>query len=218
MENKVLLASHPIEIYTALDTVFAGEPWLQWEPETIILHLKGEVCDQAIDKLCAVQAVGSNSNVVCTSANAFEKTVNAFCNNICVMDAYQPPYVEEMCYAVPQIELIIKAVHGKKGVFTSEVPGYVAAAAHYRGWMALPACLGFAEEMLVHLNGLNKSSEKYHRCKKLVDDVRDLCKHMDRPTAEDILKSDVFKELEPAESYQLKNIVGAVLFDPTSLY
>lgn len=218
--RDVLLGSHPYEIYLALDEMFGDEEWLRWEPETLLLHLRAEVSDLAEDKLLAVQSVASNGNLACTMALAFEKAVLAFTNNVCVMDVAQPPFVEEICYAVPQIKAIIKAVHGKdtKVVFTGEVPGYVASVAKFRGWMALPHRLSFASKALARLNGLSETSTKYYEYERMVDTVRSLYYKMDKPSAEKLLEADVFDSLGEAEKGQLRNLVGGLLFDPTILH
>ena len=54
VNNDILLGSHPIEIYLACDKLFAGEPWLEWEPETLLLQLRDDVDDLAEDKLRGV--------------------------------------------------------------------------------------------------------------------------------------------------------------------
>ena len=209
----VLLATHPIEIYQACDEIFKGQPWLSWEPETILLQLKEDVSDLEIDKLLAVQAVAANSNAVLRSAAAFEKVVNAFCNNVCVMDVIQPPEVEEMSYAVSQIEKIIKAVHGKVKIeYTDEVPGYVASTAKFRGWFALPKNLRFGQELL---DSLTQAHNKEH--KELVDNVTALIKNTTRKDAREILADPEISKLETDDmaSLLVKQIIGALLFDPT---
>lgn len=210
-----MLEYHPIEIYLAADELFGDEPWLQWEPETLRLELKAEVSGPAVDKLLAVQAVGANSNEVCSNSLAFEKVCNAFCNNVCVMDAHQPLYVEELCYAVPQIDAIIRKVHGKPAVFIDEIPGYVAATAKYRGWIALPGCLGFAQNMLLEINHMTDKSARYVQYRDFINEVKDLFAKLDKPSAESILNDPQFENIPDDLKLQLSKIVGAVLFDPT---
>ena len=211
---SALLATHPIEIYQACDQVFKDQPWLSWEPETILLQLKDEVSDLEMDKLLAVQAVAANGNAVTKSAAAFEKTVNAFCNNICVMDVIQPPEVEEMSYAVSQIEKIIRAVHGNVKIeYIDEVPGYVASVAKFRGWFALPRNLRFGQEILDSLT-------QAHNHKELVDQVTDFIKNTSRKDAREILEDPEIAKLETDDmaSLLVKQIIGALLFDPTIEY
>lgn len=219
-DTNLLLGSHPVEIYLACDRLFYDEPWLQWEPETLLMQLRHEVDALAEDKVLAVQAVASNCNPVLNMAMAFEKVVMAFCNNVCVMDTWQPPYVEEICYAVPQIVRIIKLVHGKDTPvkFDGEVPSYVAGVAKYRGWISLPRRIGFAEGLLMNLNGLTGKSPKYLESRELVDTVREVCHKMGRPMADDILKNEAYTNLSEAERVQFLKIAGALLFDPTVLY
>ena len=218
--SSILLASHPIEIYLACDKLFEGEPWLEWEPETLLLQLRQDVDELSEDKLLAVQSVAANASVVLNMALAFEKAATAFCNNVCVADEWQPPYVEEVCYAVPQILKILHAVHGPDHTFAfaGEVPGYVASVAKYRGWIALPHRLDFASELLNGLNGLTEKSQKYIESKELVDAVRTVCKTLEKPTADAILASENYKRLSEPEQLQFTRIAGAVLYDPTILY
>ena len=95
INGDLLLHSHPVEIYRACDSMFEGEAWLNWEPETLLMALEGEVSPQAEDKLLAIQSAASNSSFPLVDSTAFEKLVLAWCKCICVMDARQPPYV--MC-------------------------------------------------------------------------------------------------------------------------
>ena len=220
INNDILLGSHPIEIYLACDKLFAGEPWLQWEPETLIMQLRDDVDDLAEDKLLAVQSVASNATVVLNMALSFEKAVLAFNNCVCVMDTWQPPYVEELCYAVPQILKILRAVHGPNHTFefAGEVPNYVASVAKYRGWIALPRRLDFASELLNSMNSLTEKSKRYIESRELVDEVREVYRSLDNPTADAILNSEQYRQLSRPEQIQFAKIAGALLFDPTILY
>lgn len=214
-----LLASHPVDIYKACDKLFEGEPWLEFEPETIVMRLRNDVSELETDKLLAVQSLASNPTPCLNMALAFEKTVMAFCNNVCVMDTWQPPYVEELCYAVPQILGVLRLSHGnQKYRFDGEVPGYVASVAKHRGWIALPRRLNFASKMLLSLNGLTEKSERYKENADLVNAVRDVCKKLDKPTAEAVLNSEQYRALDDAEQIQFAKVAGAILFDPTVLY
>jgi hypothetical protein len=216
------LAAHPIAIYKACNEAFNGSEWLGWEPETVLLELKNDVSDAAVDKLLAVQAVASNANAVVRSAAAFEKVVNAFNNNICIMDVIQPPEVEEMSYAVSQIELIIKEVHGPdtKIEYTDEVPGYVAGVAKFRGWFMLPRNLQFGQAMLNTLTGIVENSALYKEHKNIVDVVSNFVLNTSRKDARDILKDASIMDLETNDSASLmvKRVIGSLLFDPTLPY
>lgn len=218
MSKDALLAAHPIEIYTALDTMFGDENWLAWEPETILLELKEDVSEEAKDKLLAVLAVAGHSEEALTRAIAFEKTVQAFCNNICVMDVYQPPYVEEMCYAVRQIRKIVQSVHkNSMHTFTDEVPGYVAAVAKYRGWFMLPEELSFAQKALDDLYGKCRCDEY----KELYNEVQELFHKLKKPDAEALLSDPKIIDLSDDHEMSaelLKKLVGALLYDPTILH
>lgn len=52
------------DIYLACDHVFESDAWLSWEPETLLLELRSDVSDAAVDKLLAVRAVAANSGAV----------------------------------------------------------------------------------------------------------------------------------------------------------
>lgn len=218
--SDVILGTHPIQIYAALDQVFAGEKWLEYEPETLLLALASEVSDAAIDKLLAVQAVCANTNAVCQSAAAFEKAVNAFNNNVCVMDVLQPPEVEEMSYAVSQIEKLARVVHNKKPVFTGEVPGYVASTAHFRGWFVLPKNLSFAQETLDSLSGLSPETKLYKEHANIVDVVTRFVDGADRKDARELLSNPELLALskDDASAMLVRRHIGALLYDPTLPY
>lgn len=214
-----ILRAHPVEIYKACDEIFNNEPWLSWEPETLLLELKSEVSDRAVDKLLAVQAVAANPKVVLTNSDAFENTVNAFCNNVCVMDISQPPEVEEMSYAMSQIVLLIKEAHKieEKIVPGGEVPGYVAATAKFRGWVILPKNLSFAQGILNTLTGFNEKSKLYRENREIFDVVESLVENITRADARAILNDSKVSALNKndAASLAIKRVIGALLFDPT---
>lgn len=217
-----LLAAHPVEIFQACDSVFSGYDWLSWEPETILLELKQEVSDAAVDKLLAVQAVAANSKAVQNSAAAFEKVVNAFCNNICVMDVIQPPEVEEMSYAVSQINKIIEMVQGSsvKLSFGGEVPAYVASVARFRGWFALPSNLSFGQELLDNITNMPEGSKLRKEHYKLLDAVSSAVYEIRRTEARELLEDGSVEALEGDETSSniARKIIGALLYDPTLPY
>ncbi len=224
MAKDLLLATHPSDLYDALDSVFTSEePWLTYEPETLIMALKGEVSDIAVDKVLAVQALAANSQSVLTHAVAFEKVVYAFNNNVCVMDEWQIPYVEEICYAVKEIEKIIYKVHGKdtKIEYSGEVPAYVASVGKHRGWVILPKSLKFAQERLNFLTGINKNSEKYKSHEQYIKTVIRLAENMDAKSAESLLHNPKIEEAINAgteASEPLRQYIGAMVYDPTIPY
>lgn len=217
-----LLAAHPVEIYRAVDTMFADEPWLAWEPETLLLALDEDVSEAAQDKLLAVQAVAANPLPVLRFGVALEKTVNAFCNNICVMDAHQPPYVEELVYAVKQIRALIRAVRGRNIdiQFDGETPGYVAGAAKFRDWIVLPQPLAFAQAALDSLTGLAPRTDLRREHARIIECVTRLCRTLTVPDAEKILHSPEIASLaaDDSDSLLVKRVIGAMLYDPTLPY
>lgn len=214
-----ILRAHPLEIYKACDELFGESPWLSWEPETLLMELKSEVSDRAVDKLLAVQAVCGNTKVALTNSDAYENVINAFCNNVCVMDVIQPPEVEEMSYGHSQITLLAKEVHGADCRIepSGEVPGYVAATAKFRGWILLPENLSFAQEMLDSLTCLTKNSPLYRENREIVDTVRAFIKRTSRADARAILNDPQISALAKNDtaSLALKRVIGALLYDPT---
>lgn len=217
MQSDAILRAHPIEIWQALEEVFKDEPWLSYEPETLLLELKDDVSDEAVDKLLAVQAFCANPNAACNSAAAFEKIVQAFCNNLCIMDVVQPPEVEEMSYAVSQMEKLLNASQHKKISFGGEVPGYVAAAAKFRDWIVLPHNLSFAQDMLDSLTGLSKDTKLFMEHKAILDAVADFVAKATRKDAREILKQAEI-DRDETETMIVRKFVGALLYDPTLPY
>lgn len=214
-----LLAASPEEIFVALDKLFVGEQWMQWEPETLLHELEGDVSDAAKDKLLAVQAVAANSMLPLKECIAFENVVNAFNNNVCVVDTPQPVFVEEMFYAVKQLTAIIHRVHGedKKITFSGTVPGYIAATAKYRGWTLLPKELEAGQQQLDFLTGTHPKKENA----ELLTRVRELYANMKHADAKDILKSEEIQKLleqEDANATFVRQVLGLFLFDPCLPY
>ena len=224
VEYDVVLASHPTELYLSLDSQFPDEDWLSWEPETLLLSLREKISDQAKDKLLAVHAVAANSSMVLRNSVAFEKVVMAFCNNVCVMDAHQPPFVEELVYAVRQMRKIIKLAHpddGDKAVFGDEVPGYVAAVAKFRGWFYLPAKLGFAQDALNILTGLTEESDLRKKHADVFRAVEKVYSEMRTRDAQALLDNAEIEDIADDDSMSANltmRLIGALLYDPTILY
>lgn len=217
MQTDAILRAHPIEIWQALEQVFSGEPWLSWEPETLVLELGDDVSDEALDKLLAVQAFCANPNAAARGAAAFEKTVQALCGNICVMDVSQPPEVEEMSYAVSQMEKLLDASQHEKLEFTGEVPGYVAAAARFRDWIILPHNLSFAQAMLDSLTNLPEDSQLRMEHKAILDAVAGFVAKATRKDAREIL-TQAELDRDETEAMIVRKFVGALLYDPTLPY
>ena len=224
MEMKdLILGSSPAEIYKALDKVFSGEQWLTYEPETLLFKLYKDISEIAVDKVLAVQALASNAGAVFRSAVVFEKVAMAFNNNICIMDMWQPPFIEEICYAVREIAKLVHLVHGAKKeiIYIDEVPMYVASVAKERGWDVLPEPLKFAQERLDFLTGLNPDSQKYKEHATLIDAEKRLSQAITSKTASEMLKNE--KAIETMEnnsvaSESLRRFIGAALYDPTVQY
>jgi hypothetical protein len=218
--NPALLAAHPIELYASIERLFPGEDWKSWEMETLLHELRDDMDAVAADKLMAVKAVAANPDMPYTHAPAFEKTANAFCNNVCVMDAFQPPYVEELTYAVTQLHALRRLVRPEEdaslAVFSGEVPGYVAATAKYRGWMALPGVLSFGQEFLNALNGVSENSPEREKLMKTIA----LYTSLTKKDAEDMLRDSSVDSLAKTDeaSAIVRDILGALLFDPTLPY
>jgi hypothetical protein len=217
-KNKDVLKWHPIDLFLKMDTEFGDEQWLDWEVDTLLPTVYDEVFTNTdstvLDKLMAIQAVGTNSNLVVSDAVAFENVVNAFCNNPCVIDCVQPPEIEEIFYAVKQILKIIAHVHSIEESdieFTGEVPGYVAAAAAYTGWVVLPKPLWFAQKQLLSLTHLEPGTQKY----------KDNAAYLKAGEAAiNTLDLGDFTDLDAllGESFSsmfIGRIVGAYLYDPT---
>lgn len=219
MNSEAILGAHPEQLVKALDKLFEGDEWVSWEPEVLLRELKDELSEQAQDKVLAVQAVACNGALACGKAPAFENVVHAFCNNMPVVDTLQPPYVEEIMYAVPQIEGIIRYIHGDVViVFGSEIPNYVAAAAYYRGWVVLPDRLSFAQEILDSLTGCGEGTSRYDEFNTTLKAIRELVKAVGATpiTTDEAIFNIMSGETEKALMVRL--IVGAYLYDPTTPY
>lgn len=222
--NDLVLATHPSELFMAMDMAFPGDDWLEWEPETLVMSYRwGDLSDQAVDKILAVHAVASNTSLVLADSIAFEKVVTAFCNNVCVMDASQPPYVEEILYAVRQIRLIAKLAHptdGDKIVFHSAVPSYIAAVAKFRDWFVLPDELEFAQASLNYLTSLPAESKLRKEHAEIIDAVEEVYKKLGTKDAEAMLENGDVRKLsgDDAASMLARRLIGALLYDPTLPY
>jgi hypothetical protein len=240
LSDKQVWTLSSAELYQELDKAFPEEPWLTWEPETLLRHLpeiKG-----GTDKVLAVQAVASNLNLVLSVSVAFEKVVHAFNNNVCVMDSPQPAYIEEVFYAVAELKKLAKLVHSftlsdpapklandlseseaesdteltSELDFIGEIPGYVAACGHYHGWVLLPSPLGFAQEMLNYLNGLHPDSAKYKMFADHMQQIEKAASQLDEAdlSGDDLSALDGLPEESPLSEF-IKRVVGTYLFDPT---
>lgn len=212
-----ILGTHPINLLKALDKVFEGEDWYAWEPEVVLSQLKEEVGDSAADKVLAVKSVAANTSLVFKNANAFENVVQAFCNNILVVDTFQPGYIEEIMYAVPQIIDIAKYVHGESIVpeFHGEIHRYVAASAKYRGWAVLPKRLAFAQDALDELTGLREDSKKYKEYETAIRLVKQLVENLHNTNLTKYKEVVEFIQQDTEDAVIARKIIGSYLYDPT---
>lgn len=160
LNDKFVLGSHPVDIYTALDEEPLFLEWVTWDAETLLMQLPLVKDAVAMDKVLAVKSCAANINVPAAKALAFEKVCTAFCNNHCVMDAYQPLFVEEVFYGVGQIRKISQIVHGRVPKFKGEVPGYIASVAKTRAVTVLPLPLAFAQDRTTFLTGRAPSGDE----------------------------------------------------------
>lgn len=151
--DAFVVQQHPVDLYKALDAFFDGLPWLLWDSDALFMNLPQVTSPVATDKVMAVKACAQNMNVPCTDAVAFEKTGMAFCNNVCVMDTFQPLYTEEAVYTAMQLQAIAQVVQESEIEFSGEVPSYIATVAKHRGTPVLPKPLEFAQDLAQHLTG-----------------------------------------------------------------
>jgi len=153
MNSTTVLSSHPVAIYRDLDIEFRDAPWMLWDADTILKLMDKVTEPRSRDKLMAVCRSAGNMNIVCTQAIAFEKICHAFCNNPCVMDMYQPLFIEEVHYAVEQLHQLQKILDPATPLeFAGEVPGYVASVAEFRNVNVLPKPLEFAQDTFTFLS------------------------------------------------------------------
>jgi hypothetical protein len=214
-----ILKETPAKIYDYLDELLSGESWFEWEPETLLTTVITQdlnECDSGLckDKILSVQAVALNTDLVCTYHKAFEKVVHAFCNNPCIMDVVQPPAIEEIYWSIPQIEYILRKVHGDTAElkFMGEIPNYVASVGKYFGWMVFPERLKFAQEMLDNLNGLQEWTSKHADIKAILDQAKQVAEQL-----EDISVDNTgIEELTDAtpRNIMIKKLVGCKLYSP----
>jgi len=206
LNDKFILGSHPVDIYTAVDTEPLFGEWVTWDAETLLMQLPLVKDAVAMDKVLAVKSCAANINVPVAKALAFEKICTAFCNNHCVMDAYQPLFMEEVFYGVKQINLISQAVHGKLPKFKGEVPGYIATVAKVRAVPVLPKPLAFAQDRAAFMTGKSPSGDEL----ELVDS-------MDQVGLEALKEPASLDSLDPARNpgdRLAAFLIGCYLFDP----
>lgn len=204
MENK-----HPIQIYREVSAKYPD--WLEWEPESLLLtYPEGNQ-----DKLLAVQTVAKNPNAVTRKSFIFEKVVICFNNGQAIMDAYTKPFIEEVYYAVGQIKKIISEVQEipeEEIEFSGDIPQYVAAVAHTRGWVVMPRKLQWSQEALSAITGASPGSRRYKDHYKVLKAIREAINAF--PEEMDI--ADMSTEiLEKNRNSLILKYIGAALYDPT---
>lgn len=218
LNNDSILSMHPVDIYTAINSEYAHEDWLDWETDTLVQTVGVELKTEALDKLMAVQALGACSKLAVSDAVAFENVINAFCNNGCVMDCLQPPSIEEVFYGVRQMLKIITAVHSiteAEVPFTGEVPGYVGALAKYHDWVVLPTPLAFAKDTLTALTHMEPGTTKWAENSSLIRAGEAAIAHLGLDDSPDFGNLDDLLG-ESFSAMFIGRLVGAYLYDPTA--
>ena len=209
----------PASILKKMDVLLEGN-WHQWEPEVLLGTIGDNLPPQAADKVLAVQAVASNTELAFKSAAAFENIVHAFCNNGIEPEALQPVFIEEIMYAAPQILEIAKYLHGDAVPtdFSPEISQYVASVAKYRDWDVLPDRLSFAQEALDRLTGMHEGSEKHTEFKHALDVVAKMYSAIHASGVSDYESVLPMLEEDSQHTQIMKKALGAYLYDPTIVY
>jgi hypothetical protein len=149
-------------------------------------------------------------------STAFEKTMHAFNNNVCVMDVPQPVFIEEILYGVTQLKELARLIHDGVPEFIGEIPGYVASCGYYYNWIFLPTPLAFAHEMLNYMNGLQPASAKYKLYAEHMQSIEKAARQLGEAQLleGDLSALDSLPE-DTALSIFIRKVVGAYVFDPT---
>jgi hypothetical protein len=211
--DHAVISWHPATLYQKLAAFFTDDAsWLTWDAETLFLQLSQVTAPVATDKVMAVKACAQNMNVPCTSALAFEKTAMAFCNNVCVMDSYQPLHTEEAVYTVHQLQAIAKTSQDSEIEFSGEVPSYVAAVAKHRQTPVLPKSLEFAQDLAMYLTGYTPTADE---C-RAIDGVHALAtSDIDKLRDPDAL--DQLPAMQQSGPGLVTFLVGCYLFSPAEV-
>lgn len=207
--DATVLRSSAKDTFLLLDEQFGDESWLTWDAETLLLHCSQVKEPVAMDKLLAVKSCALNINIPCSKAIAFEKTVTALCNNSCVMDTYQPLFMEEVFYGVQQLQALCQEVLQQACKFTGEIPGYIAAVAKTRGFNVLPKELEFAQDMVTYLTGYSPSADEI----TLVESLATVAKTAKAA----LLDKATLDKLSPGTNSQDKvvaQLIGCYVFKP----
>ena len=221
-DSQSILTKSPFELFKDMDRDLGGD-WVSWEVETILSHAPDHIDQMAVDKILAVHLTARNIELTATVADVIEKITNAFCNQPCLMDAIQPPHIEELMYAVDQIERIGTDVHGEKDMeefkFGGQVPGYVAAAAKYHDWTVLPKPLSFAQSILDFLTGMKWRRAKDKKIDTAIAALLDLSEKIDGVDDISMENASIKQMLDDfdngrSEYKDAARIVGCYLFKP----
>ncbi len=197
-----MIYKHPVDILSEL-----GAEWLDWEPETIELTFELSGKPIHLDKLLALQTLVKNPNPVARQSFVFEKICIAFCNGFTIMDTYVRPYIEEVFYAVGQMQKIVPDIE-----FSGDVPNYLAAVAKSRDWIVLPDRLAWAQEALNGLTGLSEGSRRYKDHLEALEALKRAVSALNHIEFKTLLSS---KELDGMEGHVITRYIGAYLYDPT---
>jgi hypothetical protein len=213
LDSKKVLQAHPVILYQLLDNFFKDSgTWLEWDVESLLMQLKLVDDPVAQDKVAAVKSCVFNFNMPTTKALAFEKTTVAFCNNACVPDSYQPPFMPEVFYTVNQLQQLAKETQDTLLEFTGEVPGYIAAVAKLRKTYLLPKPLEFAQDMVTFLTGYTPDADTL----QLIDNMEALAQSEGGPGQ--FRNDTVLDSLTPDTDLQdgaIAALIGCYLYDPT---
>jgi hypothetical protein len=228
--DSFILQNTPTVLYQKMDEFFTGEAdatpgdssewvgWLGWDADTFLMRFKQVVNPVAQDKLLAVKSFVQLPKIVQTDALAFEKVVNAFNNNVCVMDTIQPVYVEEIHYAVAQLNKLHKVTElgaekdqGGDLEFSGEVPGYIAAVAKHRNFQVLPKPLEFAQDMTTFFTGYAPSADEI----VLVDNLDEVYRETPGALLDQATLDALHTDLEVGDR-TIAKLIGCYVFDPAT--
>jgi hypothetical protein len=227
--DEYILQSTPTVLYQKMDEFFTvdadadlGDPgewvgWLGWDADTFLLRFRQVVDPVAQDKLLAIKSFMLLPRIVQTDALAFEKVVTAFNNNVCVMDAVQPVFIEEIQYAIAQLNKLHEAAEdevensAQNLEFSGEVPGYIAAVANHRNFRVLPKPLEFAQDMTTFLTGYAPSADEI----VLVDNLDKVFAETPEAMLDQDTLDALHTDLEVGDR-TIAKLIGCYVFDPTT--
>jgi hypothetical protein len=201
----------PSDLLKAINGIIPTDAdWLQWEPEVLLGYfskVKGTGSQAALDKIMAVQAAAAHMQFACSYSYPFSAIISCFCN-FNVPRSIKPSHVEEIFYTVGQLQKIADLIHDDDLEFVGEVPGYIAACAHYASWRVLPKSLDFAQGLLSHLCSYVPTKEEL-----LLVGSMDLVKDMTHNEVVDVV--DSMTKDTPGNSRLITDLLGCYVYDPT---